>query len=649
MAKGGEQRFGIKIDSNAKDVGREGASALEQLRAKVEANASAVRGYSDTLRRLKGTSAEVVSAKAQLKAKIDAERMAMSQNTLAILKAGTSYDKLTAQHKKLADELKKNVEEKAKNQTKALGGALQGVGGPLADLESKFSSVTDVIGGADGAMGLLAVGAVAAVAAIALVAVGLVSLTAAAFAWVAQSANMLRTQQLTREAFVGNAEDARRLGNQIDSLAGKVPTARAQLNEMATDLAQAGLKGQTLVDALNAVGQTSAALNSQAGNQIKGLIERGKLSGRFALGQLDTQGTGIKFADVAAALAKNTKTSVAQASAALMQGQVLLGDGAKAMRDAVEKKFGKVNLAKMLDLDVLKQKFTDTLTSLTGGVNLEPLLSAFSDLMTLFDGSTQSGSALKDVITVFGNEVIGTIVKVKPLVKQFIEQMVLFALQLEIKYLELKIRFKDAFGDDAVDKLGNFVSALTGINGPVAALLNPFSQLLSLLTFIGKGLDFITSFENAADRIYKRWSSIPWGDIGASIVAGIVGPLRTVVDTASGIADDMVKAIKARLGIASPSKVMKEIGEHSASGLAKGVDAGNPKVDAAIARTAGTMTAGASPSGGGPSPTINITVPITINGGGEGKAGGVDELVARVRAEVLLALELGLRQAGYAP
>ena len=649
MAKGAESRYGIKIDSNAAEVGLSGATALEQMRQRISTSEQAVKGYSDSLRRLRGNSDQVKDAKAALTAKINAEKTAISQTTLQLLKAGTSYQKLTDAHKRLAEEAKKATIDKLARSHKSLNGAVDAVGGPVADLKNKLSSLTDIIGGADGAMGLFAVGAVAVVAAVALVVAGIVTLTAKFAKWVLVSGNAQRTAQLTREAFIGNAADAKRLGDQIDSLARKVPTAKAELNDMANSLVLAGVQGQTLVDTLNATAQASAALGGSAGKQIASFVERGRLSGRFALGAQELQGTGVKFAEVAQALAKNTKTSVAEASQALIQGQVSLGEGAKALRDAVEKRFGKVNLAKMLDLDVLKSKFTEILQSLTKDVNLEPLLQSFSDLMGIFDTSTQSGNALKLVVTDFGNALVSVFAGGKGSVKTFFEALILNALQLDNKFLELQLSIQNTFGKDALAKLNPIKIAfnaltlyLTELGLAATVVESSFSWIGTLVTDVG---NLITSI----DGVYKKLVATPWADVGAGIVDGIVGPMRTVISSAESIGDDMVKALKSKLGIHSPSKVLeKEVGEPSGEGMAKGipkgVERGGQHIDAAV----GTMTGGVGGGGGGT--VININAPVHVEGlGGGGKGGGEADIIARVRAEVLLAIELGLRQAGFAP
>ncbi len=648
-----EAKYSIKFDSNAAQVGRDGASALEQLRQRIGASEIATRGFSDSLKRLKGSSDEVKAAKNDLKAKLDAEKTAISQATLELLKSGTSYAKVTEEHKKLGAEIAKGATEKLKNQNQALGAAVTGVGGPVAALRTKLQALEDVLGGANGATGLLTIAAITSVAAIGALAIGVVGLTARFASFVIESGNLLRTQQLTREAFYGNAEDAQRLGNQIDALGRKVPTGRAALNDLGNELAQAGIQGKTLVDTLNAVGQTSAALNDTAGNKIKDLVERGKLSQRFALGRLELQGTGLTFADVASALARNTKTSIADASQALAQGQVTLGDGAKALRDATEKRFGKVNLAKMLDLDVLKSKFSDTIGGLTSAVNITPLLQDASDLEALFDSSTESGRALKELVTSVGGSLVDGIRGAKPVVKEFIEYLVLGALDLQLDYLDLQIQFQDTFGKDALNNLDVWQGALKGVSNSLYPLREAVTDVGIAFKILSPYVDDLKAIEAASENIYKRLAGTSWKDVGASIVAGIVGPLREVVLAAESLGDDMIKAIKTKLGIASPSKRMAdEIGRPSGEGQIKGhadaIEKGRATIDAAMMRGAGGSSSSASGSSSSSGAMALPPITVTVHHNGNAKGEDLANLKVEVRNAVADALEIGIRQLGLA-
>ncbi len=654
---GGEARFGIKVESNAKQAGEEGANALEQLRDSMASATDAIKTGNAMLRNLKGSSAEVAKAKADLKTKIDAERNALSQHTLTLIKSGAAYDKTTEKLKKFADAGKKGGADKLAKQNASLKSSLDAAGGSAGELVGTFSSLKDTMFAASGVAELLAdpITAVAAVAVAAAAAV--VALTVAFTTWVIESGNAARSAQLMRVAFNGNAEDAKRLGNQVDRLAEKLPTAKAEINQMASELTLAGLGGQTLVDTLEAASQASAALGASAGNKVRDFVERSKLSGRFSLGPLETQGLGVSFNDVAASLAKNTKTSVAEARSALLEGRVALGDGAAALKDAMTKRFGSVNLAKMLDLDVLKMKFKETLGMLTKDINLEPLLKMLQEIFGLFDTSTESGAAIKSLVTWLGSGIVDAITSSKPIIKGFFYALLIAALDIGSAFLVLQGQFQDTFGGSSLDSVDLMTDGLTGIKvvaaliaGAVAVLA---TNLLIVLAAAGAvAFVFYSIYAQVRDLIkgIKEMSEMMasvGGDTGKKLGEGLKGGAPTIQDAGTYLADSLKSGFATvGLKIHSPSKVFEEYGKQSAAGYGRGVDSGGDMARMALDNLVGSKTSG----GGGESAThgpVNITVNVTQGQGhGSGHHGESDsDFIARLTN----AIELELQKAGLAP
>jgi len=63
-------------------------------------------------------------------------------------------------------------------------------------------------------------------------------------------------------------------------------------------------------------------------------------------------------------------------------------------------------------------------------------------------------------------------------------------------------------------------------------------------------------------------------NVGSSLNRGLADKKATIIATAKNIANSVSKTIKTVLKIASPSKVMRQIGEQTAQGLAIGIGAG---------------------------------------------------------------------------
>lgn len=110
------------------------------------------------------------------------------------------------------------------------------------------------------------------------------------------------------------------------------------------------------------------------------------------------------------------------------------------------------------------------------------------------------------------------------------------------------------------------------------------------------------------------------GAVGQAIVYGIVEGmlfgLPSLISTAVQLGASVIGAVGGELEIASPSKVMAEMGGHTAAGFALGVAGGAPAVDGAMAdlvSPTGTAAGAATRSFG--ASAVNVTVNVDAPGG----------------------------------
>lgn len=636
MAEGkNEASFAINLSGNATEIAPEMAAEMEALRQKISGGSDSVKQMNAALRSLKGTSDEVKSAKKQLQALLDAEKASVSASNLALLKQGVTYEKL-------ADNVRKAAAEKAKLDAKlkdaelakltakatAASNALKATGGPVAELKSRFESLKGIVGGAGGAMGaftLLAAGAVAAVAALTVAAIALgVSLVR----FIVTGADAARSLNLVREAFTGNAQNARNLGTQVDALAGKVSTSKEKLNDLATQLTRTRLGGQAIVDTFNLVGQASAAMGDEVGNQLKDIVTRGQITRRIQINPLELQGTGLQFKDIAGALAAQMHVGVKDAQQALVEGRVKLDDGAKALRTAVEKRFAEINARKLLSLDVQVAKFQERLSALTSDVNIEPLLQGFAELQSLFDSSTVSGETLKSLVTIIGNGLGGAFKAVLPIAKGFIKGLIIGALDVGIAYYTLKKQLAKTFGDrdllGGIDKMNAAMTTAKFIVSAIAVGVAVTAGAIALLVVtVGSVVKGFQALGKGAKAAWDFVSTIEWGKLGDAIVTGIttgisngVAALKAAV---KGLATSAKSTFTEALGIHSPSKAFQAYGKSLPQGAAIGVESESPRLTSAVdAMTPGTPKGGAAGGrAGGGAPIINLSINVTGGSGAE--------------------------------
>lgn len=641
-----ELPIGVPVETNADAA----ASSVESLREQIMGSTAEIKAMAGTLRQLRGSSDEVKAAKAQLTAKMDSLKNSVSGASLALVKQGSSYDaaaqraKLFAAQqkaasdaqKKLGETLKKDELAKSKDRASAMGAAISKAGGPVASLRDKFGSLKSVLGetGGSAGMGLVTLGAAAAVAAVAVLAAAVMKAGYALAKFILVSGDLARSAGLKREAWSATAQNAANLGTQIDALANKVPTSKEALNDLAIALMKSKLGGEATVDAFNAVGQASAALGDEAGGKIKEFIERGRLMGRMQIDPREMlEGFGnLNFDDVAAELAKGMHVSVAAARKALAEGRVKLGDGAKAMRMAVETKFGGLNLRQMMSLENITKKLHEKLAGLTSGVNLEPLLKPFSELGKLFDDSTVTGQTLKMLVTAFGQGMVSTLTEAIPLGKALFQGSVIGALHLYIAYLKVRNQLRETFGDSktlkGIDWMKTALEAGTTamyILGTSAALLGA-GLVLAIAPFVllGKAVvDAVNLISDAFTSTQTFLSQMDWKATGGAIVDGLVDGLKNgagrLKNAVLGLGDDVKKSFKSALGINSPSTVFAEFGKNTTEGYTQGVEAGSGGANGAVEGMVSPPTGGGaarSSGGGGP-----IVLNVTINAGGGGEGG----------------------------
>ena len=602
--------FALNLESNAGAVSAAATSGLEAFRSTIEKSQAELKGMQGALKSLKGSSDEVAKAKEQLKAKIEAEKGVISQANLALVKQGTTYTKVTSELKKLTGEVVKETSAQGK-----LRDGVKLAGGPVADLSSKFDNLKGVLSGANAGAAALGIG-------VGLLVVGVVALTAATIEagiklgkFVIEGANTLRSMNLMREAAAGSAENAKNLGTQVDRLARMVPTAKDKINELAVAMTRdmsGGLSkatGPAIVASLEAVTVASAAAGEGVGRALQDIVERGKNFGRFWLSPQDLDKTGLRFEQVAQALAKNMGVSIEKARQALFTGGVGLTAGATALKDAVNKRFGEVNAEKLLDVDVQLDKLKENLVGLTRGVVLTPLLKGLSILAQEFDITSVKGQQIQAAFTKIGEAIVHfSVDHIEDFVKG-VEGLISVGVSAVSLFSKWEPKIKgvvDAFLDSKVAMMG-LKAAGAGI---VAVVATVGLVLGSLATAVGVAVAVTGAPFYALYKGYTLLADLNWGKIGTAIVSpfksawawlkgldladlgrsiidgivnGITGAAGRAVDAVKGLVGSIKDAFMGSDGIDahSPSKVFEKGGRDTDEGYAQGIEKGTPRVQAA--------------------------------------------------------------------
>jgi hypothetical protein len=386
-------------------------------------------------------------------------------------------------------------------------------------------------------VGVAAVGAVAAIGAFGLAA--------------ADSAAKMQRQ---REALLGNAQDAKALGEQIAALAGSVPQSVAELNELSRSLSKTRLPGKAIVDTMAAVAQATGAVDASAGSKIQELLTRFDKTGRFALGQFELQGTGIEFEDVAKEYAAGAHKTVEAARKELLMGQVPLENAAAALRKVTEKKFGAINVKNAFSLENAPKKLREQLSLLSSGVDLSPISKALQDTFEQLQENHPLGAAVKSFMTTFGGGLVDVASRGIPAVVEGFKWLVVGALRVAVAYYQMKNQIVDAFeGHD----------------------------------WVGLGKAIVTG-----------------------IAKGIAGAMKFNNEALFGMGKAIKDAFTTETKIHSPSKVFEGYGRNVVEGYAQGVERGSRRAtDATNAMAQAPAAAPRSAVASGP-----ISIEVQING-----------------------------------
>jgi hypothetical protein len=618
--------FSVRVlaESNARATSGE----LEELKASIASSTETAKLLTAGMRSLKGSSEEVITTKNALKAALEAERASISAASLAIMAQGTSYESLVAKEqsalkakkaldegmkkqsgadaKKALDEIKWSQDELKKSQdeleakTEGMRQALSTVSGPLGELQGKFEKFTGIIEKTGPATAIAVLGIAAVTAAVVAMSAALVEGSTSLAKFILESGNLQRSRQLQLEATSGSADNARAWKNEIDDLARHIATPREELNALANEtnaaFVQTRISGQGIIDSYEAIAKESEAMGKTAGGAIRSLLEQGKNWGRGGLNPQDLmgKGLGIQFQDVAGALAKNLNIGLGQAQQALLMGGVKLDDRAKAVHDAIEKRFGDVNARKLLDLNVIINRLRESFTALTENVNLEPILKGVREIASWFDVATVSGDALRQLITTIGDLMGSAFTSSIPTARSLFKSLIITVQDIVIDVLRFRNAAQGMVPDDLQNKIEiikigfvGLTASLGGLGIAAVVAFAPFLTMAATFAAIGAGIGIIVlDFKH----LFSDLKQLPFDqlliDAGKAIVEGlekgILSAFNRLRDTVVGLGTKIKGWFSTSLEIRSPSAVFRSYGEDTAEGYRQGVDKGSSGVRDAV-------------------------------------------------------------------
>jgi len=532
----------------------------------------------------------------------------------------------------------------AKNASSALGGtesALKSVGSASSaaapSMESAANAATAVAAAAL-AVGAAIVGAV----------IGLAEMALAAHD--AQDAQ----QDLAESMYgVGAAADAAVAATYEVSAASGL--AQKDVFALGEALMRAGVSSAIYGETLQAMADISSVAGEKALKSIQKVINKTEQLGTFKIGETDLKGSGLKMSEVYEQLASDLGISVDKVKQEIAAGKIAAETGIKAIDEVAHKKFGGAAAGNALDFGAQIMKAKENVLNLFKDVNVQPFLDALHKVLSLVDSNTASGKALKEVLTGAMNAFFKAAAATIPYVEAFLLGVAIGALDIYIalkpaihsveKLLGVK-NDKTANGLKTAAAAGKTFAAAIVVGGAavvvvfgaiaaaVAAPIAAWHKMNSAAQSVGKTIG------NAFKKAYHFLSTLDWAGVADALIEGIVQGIKNgaakVIGAVKDLAANTVKTAKASFGIASPSKVFREIGLYNAEGLSQGHAAGASGVAKSIQHMTAIPASSARPAnsnGGGRGITVaEGAVVIHIHGADSKSA---PTIAAEVRREIL--------------
>lgn len=411
---------------------------------------------------------------------------------------------------------------------------------------------------------------------------------------------------------------------------------------------------------LNAVASASALMGKQGEDAFLSLTEKiqtaAMTGAKFKLADKQLAKlaeTGVNVADIAAKMGMKTEDLRNQ----LTQGSVDAAKFGDALQDALIEK-GAGPLQRMANsLPNLKKLLWESIGDFFEDIDTGPFLKEVRELFDIFSQSKPSGQAMKAGIGGAFKTIFENATKVVPYVKHFLLDMVIYGLKAYIALKPTLKWFQELKNNETV--MNAMSTAFEGLKSIIVALAIGVGVLVAVFgavvtvgmliagtfyTIIGAITDFLSNPAKSLQNWAESASTLGT-DFVNGLVNGIVNGYHVVTDAVGGLADSAKNAFKSALGIASPSRVMMQMGGFAGEGIAQGLENSQAEVHAASGSlasatqsgfAAGGSSANSSASGAGVVVTVEAGA-IVIQGGAQSAEELTEQAVTLIFERVALA------------
>lgn len=547
--------FKISLDADeTSGAANDATDALKQLRTAIKSDVSELAEMQKAMKNLQGSSVVNIKQFRELSSAITGKKAAIAQAQSSFLSLGGSFKKAAPPP---------DIRNRFQELTKAAGQ----MPGPLGEMTGKLGKLRATLAGNATAIGIVAIVAALAALVVGTIAAGVALTNYAITQGDARRSELLRLEGLTKlRSYYGFvAGNAKEMQAGIDQVSASTALSRDKVTELNNQLYRMGLRGPNLQSALEGVAIKTSVMGDAAG----------------------------------------------QSAAQWAAGAALTGQSVSKLTDRIKSQLGGIAQKQMASLAVQAMKQKEGFDALFSSIDVEPFLAAKKSVTDLLSQSQSSGRALKALMSSIVQPLVDMAAKAQPLIKRFFQGMIIAALQLDIAWLSLRLKFRELFGKSAAIKatgdsmktalgLGEAalyalaaafgVAAVAAVSLSIAALpllwgiataigAATLSAVLFAAPWILVGAA-IAAVINTAYLLYELWKEIDWPSLGDSIIQGIENGLGAgashLVESIGNLGTQLWSSFKAKLGIASPSKMFAKLGLAIPEGVSAGIETGTP-------------------------------------------------------------------------
>ncbi len=468
-------------------------------------------------------------------------------------------------------------------------------------LDSMLSRLTSTLGGAGRSLSALGPYGIAAAAGIGAVAVA----AAAAGGAVAYLGKQLLDMgiaaseakgDVTRslELLYGSQKAAEHTYRVLNTLTQDIAISQDRVNELADNLIKAGqVNGDAMVRSIAAIGKAEAARKG-AGQVLEGVITRSQQSRMFSISRSELMQVGLSYRELAKEISKGMGITVGEAELRLRTGGVQLQKGLDALTRVVDAKMGDLANKKLMTVSVQADRLRANFARLFDGVDAGPFARVLQKIANLLTDSSVTGAAIRRVLTQAFDEIGKATEYAMPYIQDFFETAILIGLKFYNSLYPIRKALKGMFGGGTEGGLASFQDKTMAFAnrlgkgfqmaaGAIAWMIDNAGKLAKVVEYLVQITPGLSTAFNAASGALKLLSSQASGPeakklekSGLNAASGLAYGIRAGTPAVEAAMAEMgkkaVNSFDKAMQIQSPSKVMKLRGVYMDQGLAQGVN-----------------------------------------------------------------------------